>query len=199
MITVIGDVHGKYKRYHEIIRETERHPYTVQLGDFGFDYGTVFNVDNEKHKIIGGNHDHYGRIIHIPHYLGDFGYSCLNGVSFFYYRGAYSIDQKYRTVGIDWWPEEQVNVEGFMKARELYRETKPDIVITHDCPESISPYLLNPGAQIFQNQTGYFLQEFFNIHQPKMWLFGHYHRSWKMNINGTDFQCLNELEYTKIQ
>jgi predicted phosphodiesterase len=199
MITVIGDVHGKYKRYHEIIRETERHPYTVQLGDFGFDYGTVFNVDDEKHKIIGGNHDHYGRIIHIPHYLGDFGYSCLNGVSFFYYRGAYSIDQKYRTVGIDWWPEEQVNVEGFMKARELYRETKPDIVITHDCPESISPYLLNPGAQIFQNQTGYFLQEFFNIHQPKMWLFGHYHRSWKMNINGTDFQCLNELEHTKIQ
>jgi predicted phosphodiesterase len=198
MITVIGDVHGKYKRYHEIIRETERHPYTVQLGDFGFDYGTVFNVDDEKHKIIGGNHDHYGRIIHIPHYLGDFGYSCLNGVSFFYYRGAYSIDQKYRTVGIDWWPEEQVNVEGFMKARELYRATKPDIVITHDCPESISPYLLNPGAQIFQNQTGYFLQEFFNIHQPKMWLFGHYHRSWKMNINGTDFQCLNELEHTKI-
>jgi predicted phosphodiesterase len=199
VITVIGDVHGKYKRYHEIIRETERHPYTVQLGDFGFDYETLLNVDHNKHKIVGGNHDHYGRIIHIPHYLGDFGYSCLNGVSFFYYRGAYSIDQKYRTIGIDWWPEEQVNVEGFMKARELYRATKPDIVITHDCPESVSPYLLDPGAQIFQNQTGYFLQEFFNIHQPKIWLFGHYHRSWKMNINGTDFQCLNELEHTKIQ
>jgi predicted phosphodiesterase len=199
VITVIGDVHGKYKRYHEIIRETERHPYTVQLGDFGFDYKTLLNVDHNKHKIVGGNHDHYNRIIDIPHYLGDFGYSCLNGVNFFYYRGAYSIDQKYRTVGIDWWSEEQVNVEGFMKARELYRETRPDIVITHDCPESVSPYLLDPGSQIFQSQTGYFLQEFFNIHQPKIWLFGHYHRSWKMNINGTDFQCLNELEHTKIQ
>ena len=199
MITVIGDVHGKYKRYHEIIRETERHPYTVQLGDFGFDYKTLLNVDHNKHKIVGGNHDHYNRIIDIPHYLGDFGYSCLNGVNFFYYRGAYSIDRKYRTVGIDWWSEEQVNVEGFMKARELYRETRPDIVITHDCPESVSPYLLDPGSQIFQSQTGYFLQEFFNIHQPKIWLFGHYHRSWKMNINGTDFQCLNELEHTKIQ
>jgi hypothetical protein len=50
-ITIIGDVHGKYKRYHEIIREKDHHPYTIQLGDFGFDYGTVFNVDDQKHKI----------------------------------------------------------------------------------------------------------------------------------------------------
>ena len=170
-ITLIGDVHGKYKRYHEIIREQDRHPYTIQLGDFGFDYGTVFNVDDEKHKIIGGNHDHYDRIIHIPHYLGNFGYSCLNGVSFFYYRGAYSIDRQYRTIGVDYWEQEQVTIDQFMKARELYREIKPDIVL-----------------------TGWALQELFNIHQPKKWRFGHYHKSWNMNISGTDFRCLNELE-----
>jgi hypothetical protein len=38
------------------------------------------------------------------------------------------------------------------------------------------------------------LQELFNIHQPKKWFFGHYHQSWSMTINGTDFRCLNELE-----
>jgi len=86
-----------------------------------------------------------------------------------------------------------------MKARELYRSIKPDIMLTHDCPETISPYLLRPGAQIYQNQTGYFLQELFNIHQPKRWFFGHYHKSWQMTINGTDFRCLNELETCSLE
>jgi hypothetical protein len=193
-ITLIGDVHGKYKRYHEIIREQDRHPYTIQLGDFGFDYSTLDNVDPKNHKFIGGNHDNYDKVIVVPHYLGDFGYTTLNDVDFFYYRGAWSIDQIYRTIGIDWWEQEQVNIEGFMKARELYRQIKPDIVLTHDCPESVTPYLLPPGSRIFQQNTGWALQELFNIHQPKRWFFGHYHRSWNMNISGTDFRCLNELE-----
>jgi hypothetical protein len=197
-ITLIGDVHGKYKRYHEIIREKDRHPYTIQLGDFGFDYGTVFNVDDQKHKIIGGNHDHYDRIIHIPHYLGDFGYSCLNGVNFFYYRGAYSIDRQYRTVGIDWWEQEQVTIDQFMKARELYRSTKPKIVISHDCPDDIGFRMLEPHQKKYENITGWALQELLNIHQPELWIFGHWHNSKTIQYGNTKFICLNELETLQI-
>jgi predicted phosphodiesterase len=193
-ITLIGDVHGKYKRYHEIIREKDRHPYTIQLGDFGFDYGTVFNVDDEKHKIIGGNHDHYDRIIHIPHYLGDFGYSCLNGVNFFYYRGAYSIDRQYRTIGIDWWEDEQNNIETFMKARELYREIKPDIFLAHDCPDFMVPQYIGPHAKRYENITGWALGELYKIHQPKLFIHGHYHVSKTTQYGDTKFVCLNELE-----
>jgi hypothetical protein len=200
MITLIGDVHQKYKRYHEIIRETDRHEYTIQIGDFGISkYETLDNIDPNKHKIIMGNHDNYNLAPNYPHFYGDYGHTSLNGVNLFYYRGAYSIDKQHRTIGIDWWPEEQVSVEQFMKARALYRSIKPDIMLTHDCPETISPYLLNPGAQIYQNQTGYFLQELFNIHQPKRWYFGHYHKSWQMTINGTDFRCLNELETCSLE
>lgn len=194
-ITLIGDVHGKYKRYHEIIREKDRHEYTVQLGDFGFDYSTLKNVDPKKHVFIGGNHDNYDVINDVPHYLGDFGYMVnFNGIDFFYYRGAYSIDRQYRTIGIDWWQQEQVGIESFMKARELYREIKPDIVLTHDCPESLIQYLISPGAPIYQNTTSWALQELFNIHQPKIWRFGHYHNHWRFTIGKTDFRCLNELE-----
>jgi hypothetical protein len=164
------------------------------LGDCGFDYTTLDNVEPDKHKIVGGNHDNYDRIINIPHYLGDFGHSCLNGINFFFYRGAYSIDRQYRTVGIDWWEQEQVSIDQFMKARELYREVKPDIVLTHDCPDEVSFRLLKPDQRKYENLTGWALQELFNIHQPKKWRFGHYHKSWNMNINGTDFRCLNELE-----
>ena len=194
-VTLIGDVHGKYKRYHEIIRQTEYVPYSIQLGDFGFNYETLNNVNPVHHVFIGGNHDNYDKVDSVPHYLGDYGYAVdFNGLSFFFYRGAYSVDRMYRTIGIDWWEKEQNNIESFMKARELYRSIKPDIVLTHDCPESIVSYLLPPGAKIYQNNTNWALEELFNIHQPKIWRFGHYHKSWRMTINGTDFRCLNELE-----
>lgn len=199
MITLIGDVHGKYKRYHEIIRETDRHPYTVQLGDFGFNYETLKNVDPKHHVFIGGNHENYDKVADVPNYLGDFGYTVgFNGISFFYYRGAYSIDKQYRTIGIDWWEQEQLKIEDFMKARELYREIKPDIVFTHDCPESVASYLLPPGAPVYQNLTSWALQEFLNIHQPKIWRFGHYHVKWQMQIGQTHFRCLDELEVEKL-
>lgn len=193
-LTIIGDVHGKYERYYKIIRQTEVHPYTVQLGDFGFKYNTLTNLDPNHHKIIGGNHDNYDRIIDIPHYLGDFGYSCLNGIDFFYYRGAYSIDRQYRTVGIDWWEQEQVSIDQFMKARELYRETKPKIVITHDCPQNIASQMLLPHQKIYENMTGWALQELLNIHEPEYWFFGHWHQSRQITYGRTNFTCLNELE-----
>jgi hypothetical protein len=194
MITLIGDVHGKYECYHEIIREKDRHPYTIQLGDFGFKFETLDNVDPAKHKIVAGNHDNYNKIIDIPHYLGDYGYTSLNGVNFFFYRGAYSVDRQHRTVGIYWWEQEQCTIDQFMKARSLYREVKPEIVLTHDCPDEISFHLLEPHQRKYENLTGWALQELFNIHQPKIWRFGHWHKNWRMTCNGTDFSCLNELK-----
>lgn len=190
-ITVIGDAHGQYDRYVKMARKRD---FTVQIGDLGFKYGCLENLDPERHKVVAGNHDNYDIIMKWPHYLGDYGTLSLGGVDFFFYRGAYSIDRQWRTVGIDWWQQEQVGIEGFMEAREIYRAAKPDLVLTHDCPESISPHLLPPDAQIYQNQTGWALQELFNIHQPKTWVFGHYHVSKRLQANGTDFVCLDELE-----
>jgi len=198
-VTVIGDVHGKYDRYHKIIRQTDYHPYTIQLGDFGFKYDTLKNVDHKNHVIIGGNHDNYDIIHSYPHFLPDYGYMVnFNGVDFFYYRGAYSIDKIYRTIGIDWWQQEEVNIEGFMKARELYRGIKPDIVITHDCPEFLVSQYIGPNARVYQNNTNCALQELYNIHQPKLWIHGHYHVSKTTLYGNTKFVCLDELEAFKI-
>ena len=195
MITLIGDVHGKYKRYHEIIREKDRHSHSIQIGDFGFDYETLRNVDPKNHVFIGGNHDNYDKVNSVPNYLGDYGYvNDFNGIDFFFFRGAYSIDRQYRTIGVDWWEQEQLKIEDFIKARELYRDIKPDLVLTHDCPQSLYSYLLPPGAKIYENITSWALEELFNIHQPKFWRFGHFHNSWRKVVNGTDFRCLNELE-----
>lgn len=193
-ITIIGDVHGKYDRYHKLIRQTDYYPYTVQLGDFGFKYETLNNVDSTKHLIIPGNHDNYNMCYRYPHFLGDYGYTKLNGVEFFYYRGAYSVDRQYRTIGIDWWEDEQVSIDQFMKARELYRNIKPRLVITHDCPQNIAAKMLNPGNRIYENMTGWALQELLNIHEPKYWFFGHWHNSKNIKYGNTNFMCLDELE-----
>ena len=197
-ITVIGDVHGKYDRYHKIIRQSEYYPYTVQLGDFGFKYDTLKNVDHTRHLVIGGNHDNMDKIIHIPHYLGDYGYTTVNGVSFFFYRGAYSIDRQYRTVGIDWWEDEQLSIDQFMKARELYRQIKPDIFLAHDCPDFMVPQYIGPYAKRYENITGWALGELYKIHEPKLFIHGHYHVSKTTQYGDTKFVCLNELETYEI-
>ena len=193
-ITLVGDIHGKYKRMHEIIREKNKHEYIVALGDVGFDFSTLDNVDPDKFKIVGGNHDNYDKIINIPHYLGDYGYTTLNRISFYFYRGAYSIDRQYRTIGIDWWEDEQNNIETFMKARELYREIKPDIFLAHDCPDFMVPEYIGPYAKRYENITGWALGELYKIHQPKLFIHGHYHVSKNTQYGDTKFVCLNELE-----
>jgi hypothetical protein len=199
-ITVIGDVHGHYARYHKIVRQKDRHPHTVQIGDFGFEYETLKNVDANNHKVIGGNHDNYNKIIDTPHYLGDFGNVSLNNVDFFFLRGAFSIDQEYRVVGRSWWPEEELSNDSFNEAMKLYVETKPKIVLTHTCPISIVPQLLPPGSHLFHSKTEMFLESMLNAHQPELWIFGHFHVSRTINqtLNGTQFVCLDELEIYKL-
>lgn len=199
-ITILGDIHGKYKRMHEIIRKKDRHEYIVSLGDVGFSFETFDNVDPKKFVIVGGNHENYDKIIHIPHYLGDYGYMVnFNGIDFFYYRGAYSIDRQYRTVGIDWWEKEQVSIDQFMEARKLYASIKPDIMITHDCPDFIVPHYIGFDKPVYQNITNWALGELWNIHQPKLWIHGHHHKSKTTIYDNTKFICLDELETYDIQ
>jgi predicted phosphodiesterase len=194
MITIIGDVHGKYDDYLKIIRKDENYSYTVQLGDFGFKYETLKNVDSTRHLILPGNHDNYNDCYNHSHFLGDYGYTSLNRVIFFYYRGAYSIDRQDRTIGINWWEQEQVTIDQFMKARELYREFKPDIVLTHDCPDFMVRDYVGPYARVYENITNWALGELYKIHQPKLWIHGHYHQSKTTVYENTKFICLDELE-----
>lgn len=198
MITLIGDVHGKYEKYHRILSRKEENPYTLQIGDFGFKYETLKNVDSTKHLIMPGNHDNYDVCYNYSHFLGDYGYTSLNRVQFFYYRGAYSIDKQYRTIGIDWWENEQVNIENFMKARELYSNIKPDIMISHDCPDFLASMYIRPDGRMFENLTTWALGELYKVHQPKLWIHGHWHFSKTTIYENTKFICLAELETYRL-
>lgn len=198
---VIGDLHGQWMRHLQLIQNCD---YSLQLGDCGFDYKYLIDnhIDPDYHKVFFGNHDDYNKFHQSPHNLGDFGKYELGGVKFFFMRGGFSIDRKYRTIGIDWWAEEELSREKMEEAIELYEQVKPEIVITHECPREIANLIGNPNIlrefgfdpNTFTTRTSETLQIMFEKHQPKNWTFGHYHKSWTSEVNGTIFRCLNELE-----
>jgi len=196
MLRIIGDAHGK-PEYVELAKQSE---FSVQLGDLAFDYSHLRELDYTRHVFIPGNHDNYDKL---PlHALPQFGQFQLGPYSFFYVRGAFSIDMKYRRIGIDWWEQEQLSQEQLDSCVELYSRLKPDLVLTHDAPSSIGNSLFPTGILErfgwpvpFYTNTSVALEEMLNLHRPKNWFFGHFHQSLTLNqIDGTNFRCLDELE-----
>jgi hypothetical protein len=184
---LIGDVHGKHLRYKDILDRTEHK--TIQIGDFGFrnqHEWHIENIDNSKHKILFGNHDDY-TFLNMDHSLGD--YTILDNIMCV--RGAYSIDRWCRTEGRDWFSNEELSYIEMNDIINIYETTKPQIMISHDCPEIVCKQLFGYPDN---NKTRNGLQTMFEIYQPKLWIFGHHHKSIDTIIGDTRFICLNELE-----
>ena len=191
---IIGDVHGKTDQYKQLIANVD---HSIQLGDFGFrtQWERLVDVNANNHKIIGGNHDDYDFAPTTDHYLGEYGGLNFHGFEFYFVRGAYSVDKNMRTAGIDWWYGEQLKIRDFYEMVDGFKNTKPEIVLSHDCPESILPYFLSNTDKIWPSVTNQGLQFLLESHLPKLWIFGHHHKSKAININGTVFLCLGELDY----
>jgi predicted phosphodiesterase len=194
---VIGDVHGHYETYLDLIQGADS---SVQVGDFGFDYSCMTHVDPNSHKIIGGNHDNYDIIGDCPNYLGDYGVCKLGFMEFFFVRGERSIDANLRIEGKNWWRKEELDISAAYKAIEAYEAAKPEIVISHGCPADILPFFTSSSKYPLYSpsRTAQFLDSMLTIHRPKLWIFGHHHNSKTMTIKGCVFQCLNELEIIEL-
>ena len=184
---IIGDIHGKIDSYYEILSKYKSP--SIQVGDFGFSKQHRWHLDNldsSIHKINFGNHDDY-TYLNKPHSLGNFNYY----KNVFTIRGAESIDKHLRTENLDWWREEELSYSQMQECIDFYEKIKPEIVVSHDCPDDVRKALFNIKDKSITS-TG--LQFMFEIHQPKLWIFGHHHKSKNEVINGTKFICLDELE-----
>jgi len=197
-VTFIGDVHGKMAQYERLLYRFMEP--TIQIGDMGVGFrkdGNWVTTESlsDKDKWFHGNHDNPTMCEKEKGYLGRYGVTA-EGV--FFMGGAFSVDAFYRRAGIDWFPNEQLNREEMEDALDLYKRTKPDIVATHDCPRSMYQLMLNrigkPEGPLFECSTAHALEAMLNFHQPKVWVFGHWHRSIDEVIGDTRFICLNELE-----
>ena len=217
----IGDTHEKVEIYSKLIQGVDK---SLQVGDLGLQRAhdwVLANVDTANHKTVFGNHDYYP-YVEREHSMGHFSYDETTGI--FTIRGAKTRDIKgtkwtlvfnedgtkaidpdtgkpakkleyfERIEGVDLFEhDEQLNHQQFADAIDLFEKVKPSVVVSHDCPLDAAIALFNPwdGGRSFTTQG---LQACFEIHQPDLWIFGHWHRSKDEKIGGTRFVCLAELE-----
>lgn len=187
---IVGDTHGKFERLQEIISEAADYP-IYHVGDLGIGFpGHPYPRKFQSNfKFIRGNHDNPHTCRTHPSYLGDFGITD----DVFYISGADSIDYMGRTPGLDWWDEEQLSHQQLLEAIELYKEHRPKVVISHDCPQETASKMFR-YLNIHPSRTRYALQEMYNYHKPDRWIFGHYHESKSHDV----FTCLGENDYSVL-
>jgi hypothetical protein len=201
---LIGDVHGKFKECKKIVTENPGKT-IIQVGDFGvgFPGQSTLPTFPENFYFIRGNHDNPAVARAHPNYLGDYGVKIIDDRKVFYLSGAWSIDQRFRRSGLTWWYDEELSIKELEDAFELYINERPEIVLSHDCPTKVAAHILlrhslygNP--EVYPTRTGQALSAMFSAYQPKYWNFGHYHADWEKTIEGTEFQCLNELSISEL-
>ena len=195
--TYIGDVHGLYTPYKRIIRQ---YPNTIALGDMGLGFRR-FNGSwrqNPPHKemvranarFIRGNHDNPESCRRHSQWLADG--TIEDGKMFI--GGAFSIDKEFRLEGHSWWEDEELSQADMRVIAETYLRCKPHTMVTHDAPITAIAQIHNTHHLYDNSRTQQFLQSLWNEHKPKLWIFGHHHRSFDQVIEGTRFVCLAELE-----
>lgn len=204
-ISIVGDVHGKISAY---IRKVRHKPYSIQIGDMGFDYTLLHKLNPKRHKFFGGNHDNYDLYYESSHSLGDYGKFALGRKEFYFIRGAFSIDWQgrithyFKTGRKCWWEEEQLHRVLFDDILGDYEKCKPSVVLTHSCPSEIASQIGKPDAlrsfgydpATFTTNTQELLSACLDAHKPDLWIFGHFHNSVVLDHKGVEFRCLDELE-----
>ncbi len=176
--------------------------YLIICGDVGV-CGFSPDVEKETRRIlqeipvmvlfIDGNHEHHERLNDLPvdewmggkvhfvesniiHLMRGQVYD-IDGVSFFTFGGAYSVDRYMRTQGIDWFPEE-------IPTREEYEEGldnleacgyKVDYIITHTAPREVAAALGYGEDSLDEVALRRYLQQIADEAEYKKWFFGHFH------------------------
>jgi len=184
MIQFLGDVHGKIAQIPNCGINT------IQVGDLGVGFASCKNLP-DNFRFIRGNHDNPSLCRKMPEYLGDFGYAMDERL--FFVSGADSVDAKYRTIGIDWWADEELSWSQWDVVVESYHGAQ--IVVSHDCPQFVAEQFF---GITHKSLTRWGLELMYNKASPKFWVFGHHHKSMRESIGNTTFICLDKLETVQM-
>lgn len=204
----VGDVHGLKNELVLVLHNVpEDVTSVVQVGDMGVGFGqgdywheSLEDMLNSVNgRFIRGNHDNPSECKQMGTWIKD----GLIENDIMYIGGAWSIDYQWRTRGYDLWDDEEVSYDRFTQLVSIYETVKPRVMVTHDCPLSVSNELFIESGKSFsgkqfKTRTGAALDSMFSIHQPELWIFGHWHCDTDKVINGTRFICLNEMSYIDV-
>lgn len=167
---VVGDIHGEVRTYKRALGDATE---SLQLGDYGiFMPPDIDRLDaGPGHHFIRGNHDHPQLVKEAPGYVES---GPWNG-DWFVVGGGWSIDKAWRTPGYDWWPEEEHSEEELIQLVNEYVKRKPRIVVSHEGPPRAIEAMFSPKPYK-PSRTSLTLGVMSNLHQPDLWIFGHWHQ-----------------------
>ena len=119
----------------------------------------------------------------------------IEGMKFFTFGGADSIDKHYRKEGVSWWPQERPAEEEFDEGMNnlAKHNYSVDYIITHTAPLNIAEQLT--VCTSFLDPTTIMLSVFQEKISFKRWYFGHFHQDTTLG-NYTalyyDLKCLKQ-------
>lgn len=211
LIRFVSDTHGKILKFVGIVDDAieDQVDEIIQVGDWGFGFGTrgqasfTDNIlseykDDIRIGIIRGNHDNPREAVLSNHFIKDGTVRQYEGVSMMFVGGASSIDQAWRTPEVNWWEDEQLSEEELEYMVDIYKQTKPHIMVTHDAPEQFVQDVMVAHSVFSQpveeySRTRIALQKMFEYHKPNYFIFGHWHTDIDQIYEGTRFICREEL------
>ncbi len=201
-VMIVGDIHGRWDKLNTLINK-KKPDIVLSTGDFGWwpkmvvrgNYGYEKGWELEGIKPQGskvywcdGNHeDHWNieqftpdnPIYPVKLYDGVFYMprgtilELPDGRNVLFIGGGDSVDKDYRTLGIDWFPEEIPNYNEIDHA--LSHDKKIDIVISHTCPEEWTPRPTILTVDKDKDPTRKMLSSILDKYRPELWYHGHWH------------------------
>ena len=199
----IGDIHGDFDWY--LKKGIKKADCSIQLGDFGWGFAAYSSSmdlqripEMPQHKFICGNHDNRTFAAQHPNNLGDYGY--IEKADMFYISGGYSIDYMIRTIGIDWWANEQLSWDELSDMIDLFILSQPRYVVSHDAPSTVLDlmYQTSISRNGFRSRTQEAMMQAFEGWKPEWWLFGHHHETKSLSFEGTNFRCVGTHQRYEI-
>lgn len=154
-IYLTGDQHGSWDERERFIKSLSSEDILITLGDWGWDWSPLhlkwYLEENLRcmQLFIDGNHENFPILESFPvveifggkaHKLADNIYHLMRGEmyeiegkKFFTFGGALSIDKKWRTPYLSWWPQEQPNQGDYNHAIETLEKNNWtfDYLLTH--------------------------------------------------------------------
>lgn len=203
MITVIGDVHAKFGRLHNILEHIPSHHTVIQVGDFGIwpHYREVLeNGFSRPLYFIDGNHEYFPHLTELSaitelypnlFYVPRGTYIELDGRKVLFLGGAESIDKEYRREYIDWFREESIS---YADTAKIDFSWEVDLMITHTPPYRTIYEIRGSDTPREWNHSSVAVEAVWtNVGQPPL-VCGHLHQTRTIG----NVTVLNELDTLEV-
>jgi len=206
-ILITGDIHNNFHWLNQVINQ-KKPDAIICCGDFGYwpkferksggtrPLSSIKLQGAEWLRWVDGNHEDFWSlalrendeiepgIIYMPRGST---YTLPDGRVIMFMGGAYSIDKEWRTLGIDWFPEEEITQKDLMELPDI----NVDIFITHTCPSELVYDLIKRYPEKGFEPSNQALSALWKIYKPDLWYFGHWHQYGEYKMMGTKCTCLS--------